>query len=125
LFAAEEEEEDATDLFPLLPGGWTFSLALLETMTAFEEVAASPALSPSAAALAPSPAPSSSTSTSSSWSSTLFPVVVVVAVLPDDPACSLSSLALLAAMSAKLSFSLVGFVGTLITAEVLDLVGVR
>jgi hypothetical protein len=40
-------------------------------------------------------------------------------------AASLSSLALFAAMSATLSFSLVGFVGTLMTAEVLDLVGVR
>lgn len=113
LFAAEEEE-DATLLLPLFPAaGWTFSLALLATMTALADVLSANVLTPSQF---PSSSPRSSTS-----------LPIVVAALPDDDdaAGSLSSLALFAAMSARLSFSLVGLVGTLITADVLDLVGVR
>lgn len=113
LFAAEEEE-DETLLLPLFPAaGWTFSLALLATMTALADVLSANVLTPSQF---PSSSPRSSTS-----------LPIVVAALPDDDdaAGSLSSLALFAAMSARLSFSLVGLVGTLITADVLDLVGVR
>jgi hypothetical protein len=122
LFAAEEEE-DATLLLPLFPAaGWTFSLALLATMTALADVAVPvpPFVPLSANVLTPSQFPSSSPR-----SSTSLPIVVAALPDDDDAACSLSSLALFAAMSARLSFSLVGLVGTLITADVLDLVGVR